>query len=83
MKVEQISIDLDRILRAAERREKRLVEAFSATDEAKHQGLSAFGLAVVSRNGFLARPENRAAIAMAIDRAALTAAGVTNSSRAA
>lgn len=32
-----------------------------------------FGLAVVSRNGFLARPENRAAIAMAIDRAALTA----------
>ncbi len=30
LKVEQISIDLDRILRAAERREKRLVEAFHA-----------------------------------------------------
>jgi len=32
-----------------------------------------FGLAVVSREGFLANAENRAAIAMAIDRAALTA----------
>ncbi|MEG3179986.1 ABC transporter substrate-binding protein [Sphingomonas sp. LT1P40] len=32
-----------------------------------------FGLAVVSREGFLATAENRAAIAMAIDRAALTA----------
>lgn len=32
-----------------------------------------FGLAVVSRKGFLAKADNRAAIAMAIDRAALTA----------
>ncbi|HEY0622038.1 ABC transporter substrate-binding protein [Sphingomonas sp.] len=32
-----------------------------------------FGLAIVSRDGFLAKAENRAAIAMAIDRAALTA----------
>lgn len=32
-----------------------------------------FGLAIVSREGFLAKAENRAAIAMAIDRAALTA----------
>ena len=32
-----------------------------------------FGLAIVSRQGFLAKAENRAAIAMAIDRAALTA----------
>lgn len=31
-----------------------------------------FGLAVVDRNGFLATPENRAAVAMAIDRAAVT-----------
>lgn len=31
-----------------------------------------FGLAIVSRDGFLADPANRAAIAMAIDRAALT-----------
>lgn len=33
-----------------------------------------FGLAVVRRDGFLADPANRAAVAMAIDRAALTAA---------
>lgn len=33
-----------------------------------------FGLAIVSRQGFLATADNRAAIAMAIDRAALTAA---------
>lgn len=33
-----------------------------------------FGFAIVSREGFLATPENRAAIAMALDRAALTAA---------
>ncbi|MCW4460409.1 ABC transporter substrate-binding protein [Sphingomonas sp. BT-65] len=33
-----------------------------------------FGFAIVSREGFLATPENRAAIAMAFDRAALTAA---------
>lgn len=33
-----------------------------------------FGLAVTSREGFLADPANRAALAMAIDRAALTAA---------
>ncbi|MFL9841768.1 ABC transporter substrate-binding protein [Sphingomonas sp. ST-64] len=32
-----------------------------------------FGLAIVSREGFTAVPENRAAMAMAIDRAALTA----------
>lgn len=32
-----------------------------------------FGLAVVAREGFLAAPENRRALAMAIDRAALTA----------
>ncbi len=32
-----------------------------------------FGLAVVSRGGFVATPENRRALAMAIDRAALTA----------
>lgn len=32
-----------------------------------------FGLAIVSRKGFLAEADNRAAIAMAIDRAALTA----------
>lgn len=32
-----------------------------------------FGLAIVSRKGFLATADNRAAIAMAIDRAALTA----------
>lgn len=31
-----------------------------------------FGLAVVDRNGFLATPENRAAVAMSIDRAAVT-----------
>ncbi|WP_343519128.1 ABC transporter substrate-binding protein [Sphingomonas sp.] len=35
--------------------------------------LGLFGLAIVSRKGFLALPENRAAISMAIDRAALTA----------
>jgi len=34
--------------------------------------LGLFGLAVVNREGFLADPANRAAIAMAIDRAALT-----------
>ncbi len=33
-----------------------------------------FGLAVLHREGFLSTPQNRAAIAMAIDRAALTAA---------
>ena len=33
-----------------------------------------FGLAVVDRNGFLSIPENRAAVAQAIDRAALVAA---------
>jgi len=33
-----------------------------------------FGLAVVSREGFLAKADNRAALAMAIDRVALTAA---------
>lgn len=33
-----------------------------------------FGLAIVHRDGFLATPDNRAAIAGAIDRAALTAA---------
>lgn len=33
-----------------------------------------FGLAVVRREGFLADPDNRAAVAMAIDRVALTAA---------
>jgi oligopeptide transport system substrate-binding protein len=33
-----------------------------------------FGLAVTNRDGFLADPANRAALAMAIDRAALTAA---------
>src|SRR6202008_1969300 len=33
-----------------------------------------FGLAVTSREGFLATPENRAALAMAIDRTALTQA---------
>jgi peptide/nickel transport system substrate-binding protein len=33
-----------------------------------------FGLAVTNREGFLADPANRAALAMAIDRAALTAA---------
>jgi oligopeptide transport system substrate-binding protein len=33
-----------------------------------------FGLAVANRDGFLADPANRAALAMAIDRAALTAA---------
>lgn len=32
-----------------------------------------FGLAIVSREGFLAKAEHRAALAMAIDRAALTA----------
>lgn len=32
-----------------------------------------FGLAIVSEDGFTADPENRAALAMAIDRAALTA----------
>lgn len=32
-----------------------------------------FGLAIVSREGFLAKADNRAAVAMAIDRAALTA----------
>lgn len=36
--------------------------------------LGLFGLAVTSREGFLADPANRAALAMAIDRAALTAA---------
>ncbi len=35
--------------------------------------LGLFGFAVVSRDGFLADPANRAAIAMAIDRASLTA----------
>lgn len=35
--------------------------------------LGLFGLAIVSREGFLASADNRAAIAMAIDRAALTA----------
>lgn len=33
-----------------------------------------FGLRIANRRGFLASPENRAALAMAIDRAALTAA---------
>lgn len=33
-----------------------------------------FGLAVVGRQGFLGDPQNRAALAMAVDRAALTAA---------
>lgn len=36
------------------------------------QPLGLFGLAVVNREGFLAEPANRAAIAMAIDRTALT-----------
>lgn len=36
--------------------------------------LGLFGLAVVSREGFLAEPANRAALAMAIDREALTKA---------
>ncbi|AQR75471.1 ABC transporter substrate-binding protein [Sphingomonas sp. LM7] len=38
------------------------------------QPLGLFGLAVVDREGFLAEPANRAAIAMAIDRGALTRA---------
>ncbi|MDP5279153.1 ABC transporter substrate-binding protein [Sphingomonas sp. DG1-23] len=38
------------------------------------QPLGLFGLVVVAREGFLAEPGNRAAIAMAIDRAALTEA---------
>lgn len=37
-----------------------------------------FGLAVLHREGFLSTPQNRAAIAMAIDRAALTAALAPN-----
>ena len=38
------------------------------------QPLGLFGLAVIARDGFLAEPANRAAVAMAIDRAALTQA---------
>jgi len=38
------------------------------------QPLGLFGLAVITREGFLGDPGNRAAVAMAIDRAALTAA---------
>jgi oligopeptide transport system substrate-binding protein len=38
------------------------------------QPLGLFGLAVIDRQGFLADPPNRAAIAMAIDRVALTQA---------
>ena len=38
------------------------------------QPLGLFGLAIVNREGFLADPADRAAIAMAIDRAALTQA---------
>ncbi len=37
-----------------------------------------FGLAIVSRDGFLATPANRAAVAQAIDRSALTAAIAPN-----
>ncbi len=37
-----------------------------------------FGLAIVSRDGFLATPANRAAVAQAIDRTALTAAIAPN-----
>jgi peptide/nickel transport system substrate-binding protein len=37
-----------------------------------------FGLAIVSRDGFLAAPANRAAVAQAIDRTALTGAIATN-----
>jgi len=49
LKVEQISIDLDRILRAAERREKRLVEAFNATDEANREAMNRLGEMLAAR----------------------------------
>ena len=42
-KVEQISIDLDRILRAAERREKKLLQAFHATEEANRDAVGRLG----------------------------------------
>ena len=43
MKIEQISIDLDRILRSADRREKKLLEAFHATEEANRNALGRLG----------------------------------------
>lgn len=48
-KVEQISIDLDRILRAAERREKKLLEAFHATDEANRDAADRLGEELAKR----------------------------------
>ena len=42
-KVEQISIDLDRILRAAERREHKMLTAFNATEEANRNAVDRLG----------------------------------------
>ncbi|WP_298303269.1 hypothetical protein [uncultured Erythrobacter sp.] len=42
-KVEQISIDLDRILRAAERREHKMLKAFNATEEANRNATDRLG----------------------------------------
>ena len=48
-KVEQISIDLDRILRAAERREHKMLTAFNATEEANRDAVDRLGRELSSR----------------------------------
>ena len=48
-KVEQISIDLDRILRAAERREHKMLTAFNATEEANRNAVDRLGRELSSR----------------------------------
>lgn len=57
-KVEQISIDLDRILRAAERREKKLLEAFHATDQANREAADRLGEELSERFSDGATPFN-------------------------
>lgn len=57
-KVEQISIDLDRILRAAERREKKLLEAFHATDQANRDAADRLGEELTERFSDGATPFN-------------------------
>ena len=57
-KVEQISIDLDRILRAAERREKKLLEAFHATDQANREAADRLGEELAERFSDGATPFN-------------------------
>lgn len=48
-KVAQISIDLDRILRAAERREHKMLTAFNATEEANRNAVDRLGRELSSR----------------------------------